>query len=65
MNIMSIIIIIICTSSLIQWVPEIRAHCPDQPVIVVGCGSDMRNDDAVKAKLSRNKMTPVTNEQVS
>lgn len=46
-----------------KWLPEIREHCPTQPIIIVGCGTDMRTDEAVLAKLAKNKQTPVTYEQ--
>ena len=27
-----------------QWEPEIRHHCPDVPVVVVGTKTDLRDD---------------------
>ena len=47
-----------------QWYPEIRDHCPTQPIMIVGCGTDLRTDESVLEKLSRKKLAPVTYEQV-
>lgn len=46
-----------------KWLPEIKEHCPHQPIIVVGCGSDMRTDGDVLARLSANGQSPVTYDQ--
>ncbi|WAQ94420.1 RND3-like protein [Mya arenaria] len=46
-----------------KWLPEIREHCPNAPIIVVGCGNDMRTNDDVIAKLTRSNLAPVTYEQ--
>ena len=27
-----------------KWVPEVREHCPKQPIMLVGCKTDMRNE---------------------
>lgn len=46
-----------------KWLPEIRKNCPTQPIIVVGCGTDMRTDENVLTKLAKDKQTPITYEQ--
>lgn len=46
-----------------KWLPEIREHCPTQPIMVVGCGTDLRTDETVLAKLTRKNQTPVTYDQ--
>ncbi|KAL4222024.1 Rho-related GTP-binding protein RhoE [Mactra antiquata] len=46
-----------------KWLPEIREHCPTQPIIVVGCGSDLREDEAVLSKLAKDNQVPITYEQ--
>lgn len=36
-----------------QWLPEIRTHCPNTPLVFCGCASDLRNDVRTLAKLSQ------------
>ena len=31
-----------------KWVPEIREHCPDAPIVLVGTQIDRRGRDTVK-----------------
>ena len=31
-----------------KWVPEIREHCPDAPIVLVGTQIDRRGKDTVK-----------------
>ena len=46
-----------------KWVPEIRLHCPDVPVILVGTKNDLRDDpETVQMLLDRN-MAPITTQQ--
>lgn len=40
-------------SSPFQWLPEIRTHCPNTPLVFCGCASDLRNDVRTLAKLSQ------------
>ncbi|KAJ7994124.1 hypothetical protein DPEC_G00262660 [Dallia pectoralis] len=46
---------VICPSSyeniLIKWYPEVQHFCPDVPIILVGCKSDLRKDKALARKL--------------
>lgn len=42
-----------------KWVPEIRAHCPGAPLVLVGTQSDLRNDVKVLIELAKYKEKPV------
>lgn len=37
----------------LQWLPEIRSHCPNTPIVFCGCASDLRGDVKTLAKLSQ------------
>lgn len=37
----------------LQWLPEIRTHCPNTPLVFCGCASDLRNDVRTLAQLSQ------------
>ena len=43
-----------------KWFPEVHHHCPGVPCLIVGTQVDLRNDDAVKDKLAKQKMVPVS-----
>lgn len=43
-----------------KWVPEIRRHCPDAPIILVGTQCDLRNDVKVLIELAHYNEKPVT-----
>uniref|UniRef100_A0A0N4ZQ19 Ras-related C3 botulinum toxin substrate 1 n=1 Tax=Parastrongyloides trichosuri TaxID=131310 RepID=A0A0N4ZQ19_PARTI len=46
-----------------KWTPEIRQHCPDTPILLVGTKIDLRdNPDACKALDTENKL-PLTRSQ--
>lgn len=45
-----------------KWYPEIRAHCPTSPIILVGTKLDLRTKPEVIANLKKNGQEPVTNE---
>jgi len=45
-----------------KWVPEIKHHCDQTPFLVVGTQMDLRDDEATKAKLQKNKQVPITSE---
>ena len=40
-----------------KWVPEVRHYCPQAPIIVVGCKSDLRNDVATLKKQGKAMIT--------
>ncbi|KAL3831904.1 hypothetical protein ACJMK2_023598 [Sinanodonta woodiana] len=46
-----------------KWYLEVREHCPNQPVILVGCKSDLRDDSHTIHKLKKKDQSPVTHEQ--
>ena len=49
---------------LICWFQELRRHRPDAPpVILCGCGSDLRSDPATQARLAKTGSSPVSPEQ--
>jgi len=46
-----------------KWVPEIRLHCPDVPIILVGTKNDLRDDpETIQMLLDRN-MAPISTQQ--
>ncbi|KAG9336496.1 hypothetical protein JZ751_002843 [Albula glossodonta] len=44
-----------------KWIPEIRAHNPASPIILVGTQSDLRHDVNVLINLDRFNVKPVLN----
>jgi len=42
-----------------KWLPEIKHHCPDASVLLVGTKIDMREDNETKAFLADKKLSPV------
>lgn len=47
-----------------QWYPEVRHHCPNTPIILVGTKLDLRDDRTTIEKLKEKKLTPITYPQV-
>lgn len=45
-----------------KWAPEIRRHCPDAPIILVGTQCDLRNDVKVLIELAHYNEKPVSEE---
>ncbi|KAE8863728.1 hypothetical protein PTNB73_06935 [Pyrenophora teres f. teres] len=45
-----------------KWFPEVHHHCPGVPCLIVGTQVDLREDTAVKDKLSKQRMAPVKKE---
>jgi small GTP-binding protein len=45
-----------------KWYPEIRHHCPDAPVILVGTKSDLKDEPSVIEKLASRGQAPVSND---
>src|SRR5271154_1423429 len=46
-----------------KWLPELRHHCPDTPIVLVGTKVDLRQDPNVLNALQRYNQMPVTREQ--
>lgn len=46
-----------------KWFPEVHHHCPGVPCLIVGTQVDLREEQSVKEKLAKQKMTPVTKDQ--
>jgi cell division control protein 42 len=46
-----------------KWFPEVFHHCPGVPCLIVGTQIDLREDSAVREKLSRQKQAPISEEQ--
>lgn len=49
----------------LQWFPEVRHHCPNTPIILVGTKLDLRDDKTTIEKLRDKKLAPITYPQVS
>ncbi|XP_052769121.1 cell division control protein 42 homolog [Mya arenaria] len=45
-----------------KWVPEVRKHSPDAPIILVGTQCDLRNDVKVLIELAHYNEKPITEE---
>jgi GTPase SAR1 family protein len=45
---------------LIQWIPELRHHCPRTPILLVGTKADLRKDPETWQRLKVDDMEPVT-----
>jgi Ras-related C3 botulinum toxin substrate 1 len=43
-----------------KWYPEIKHHCPNAPIILVGTKLDMRDDAETVSKLKAKKLEPVS-----
>jgi len=43
-----------------KWHPEITRHCPNTPFLLVGTKLDLRNDQAIIAKLNEKNQAPIT-----
>lgn len=44
----------------VKWYPEVRSHCPNTPVILVGTKLDLRTDERTTEQLKKMKLFPVT-----
>lgn len=47
-----------------KWYKEVRHHCPDTPVLLIGTKTDLRDDRATLNQLREKKMAPITAQQV-
>uniref|UniRef100_A0A8C7WT51 Rho-related GTP-binding protein RhoG n=1 Tax=Oryzias sinensis TaxID=183150 RepID=A0A8C7WT51_9TELE len=43
-----------------KWYPEVRHHCPNTPIILVGTKLDLRDDKETTEKLKEKKLSPIT-----
>ncbi|CAG2178888.1 unnamed protein product, partial [Oppiella nova] len=48
------------TNVLIKWYPEVRHHCPNTPIILVGTKLDLRDNPETLDRLKGRKQTPIT-----
>jgi len=46
-----------------KWVPEIRHHCPETPIILVGTKIDLRDDPGTNRQLSAQGLAPIAKSQ--
>lgn len=46
-----------------KWAPEIRRHCPNAPIVLVGTQCDLRNDVKVLIELAHYNEKPVTEDE--
>jgi Ras-related C3 botulinum toxin substrate 1 len=47
-----------------KWIPELKHHAPNVPIILVGTKLDLRDEPGVLAKLKDQRLEPVSPEQV-
>ena len=47
-----------------KWYPEVRHHCPNVPIILVGTKLDLREDKETIEKLKEKRLAPITYPQV-
>ena len=45
-----------------KWLPEVKSHCPNVPIMLVGTQMDLRNDASTLEKLAKSRSKPVTQE---
>ncbi len=50
-------------SVLNKWYTEVRKHCPNCPIILVGCKMDLRSNIQVMAELSKDRRIPVSHDK--
>merc|ERR1712179_187915 len=46
-----------------RWLPEVKHFCPNTPIVLVGCKTDLRNDEKTLEELAGMKQTPVRHEE--
>lgn len=46
-----------------KWIPEIRHHCPDTPIVLCGTKIDLRDDPATIQSLQKQNLAPIRREQ--
>ncbi len=45
-----------------KWIPEIRQHAPEAPIILIGTKIDMREHRSVVLRMNEKRMAPLTRE---
>lgn len=48
-----------------RWYVEIKHHCPNVPMLIVGTKSDLRNDENTLESLKKEGKTPITEEEAN
>jgi GTPase SAR1 family protein len=43
----------------LQWYPEVKHHCPNVPMLLIGTKIDLREDPKILAELARQNKTPM------
>lgn len=43
-----------------KWLPEVRHHCPNTPIVLVGTKLDLKNDKETIEHLKEKKQTPIS-----
>lgn len=46
-----------------KWIPEIRHHCPDTPIVLCGTKIDLRDDPNTIQSLQKQNLAPIRREQ--
>lgn len=46
-----------------KWYPEIKHHCPDTPIVLVGTKYDLRTEPKIIEELGKKNLAPITKEQ--
>ena len=46
-----------------KWIPEIRHHCPDTPIVLCGTKIDLRDDTNTIDQLRKQNLAPIRREQ--
>ncbi|KAK2141744.1 hypothetical protein LSH36_1049g00055 [Paralvinella palmiformis] len=46
-----------------KWYPEVRHHCPDAPILLIGTKIDLREDKEVISKLSKQGLSVIKRDQ--
>ncbi|XP_034717113.1 rho-related GTP-binding protein RhoG-like isoform X1 [Etheostoma cragini] len=52
-----------CVNVKSKWHPEVKHHCPDVPILLVGTKSDLHDDHEILEKLREQNQTTVTRQQ--
>ena len=47
-----------------KWYPEVRHHCNNAPIVLVGTELELRDNEQIIEKLKRNRTAPITHQQV-